>query len=734
MIIKQRFKPSLLAVLVTAYCAAPVFANEVVTCPADTQCETVIKNDGSAGYSGNDIIVSEGNGLQYEGIINDKQSLYLKNNIRVSGVNANAIYVAKDTTFSGGNLYIENGVDVISSNGTAIKIDGDFYQVDPTKPNMGIYIKAGSTVSGAVNAIDFSVSKSNLRIDVEGNVIGNIIGNGIKDNKINFGYGGASFKNASFDGALISGVGLINNEGHLTLMAQQGGMTWDADYAQKKDTSLTFTAGQGMNFDDPLLYITGKATFAENSQVNFAYTGSSINDILGKNIVLLEAEEGIINGSNVIVDAETGTSALDASPLLIVDDSWLGSSDPEFNGGVAGNQLIVRYAVNYNGADDFISQVAAGGGSASEVATANYMVNYALDTHNGTGSEASAQLLALLASAGTDAAKTAQLADELTPDAEGSELRAALLMLDKMRSQVDDRTNVLRNQSALGTAHDGWNTWVQTMFSQGSQDDSSAVKGYDIDRIGLNIGVDRVFNKENLIGFSLAYSNSSIELANSADTNEVDTLQAMIYGGWFDERYFIDANINVGRSAIDSSRVIGASTGYEGDTEATAEYSSLQIGYQLMAGMKFDFDSVQFEPRIAYNYQWLSTDDYEEEGSPASLRYDRQNYSIAQFGIGYNLFTTFQLSGGQFTPSLAMMAYKDLNDGEVFRETATLAMDTSKHSFTVTGDQVAGDMLEIKLNGHLQMENNFSIAGGVNFYQREDYDELMLGASLVKRF
>ena len=243
MIIKQKFKPSLLAVLVATYCAAPAFASEVVGCPADTQCETVIKQDTGAGYSGNDIVVSEGNGLQYEGTL--ASSLYLDNNISVSGDGASAIYVAKGAKFSGGSLNIghSKAVNVISSNGTAIKIDGDFHQGNPSNPNMGIYIKNDSTVSGAVDAIDFSGSTSTLRVDVEGNVIGNIVGNGLAGNKINFGYNAGSGKNATFDGALISGVGLINNEGHLTLMAQQDGMTWDADYAQKNNTSLTFKVG-----------------------------------------------------------------------------------------------------------------------------------------------------------------------------------------------------------------------------------------------------------------------------------------------------------------------------------------------------------------------------------------------------------------------------------------------------------------------------------------------------------
>lgn len=742
MSIQQKFKPSLLSLLVSAYLAGPALVSAAETCPVDTQCETVIITGDNAAYSGNDIVVNDGNGLQYEGDTKFTKALYLKKNILVTGIDANAIYVADGAVFSN-NLNIEAGSDVRSTNGTAIKIDGDFEQGTATNPNKGIYIKGGSTVSGAVNAIDFSASNSTLRIDVDGTVEGNIVGNGLKGNKINFGYNGGGGFDATFDGHSITGIDKIENYGNLTVVAQSSTIVWDADYSNKKDdnkgtyATMTFKVGEQSNLDDPILLVTGTTTFDEGSQVTFSYTGSNVNDILGQNIVLLESEGGINKGENVTVGsdipADSGSS-LDASPLLVVDESWLEVTDPEFNGGVSGDQLIVRYAVNYQGADEFVALVSAGGGTNNEIATANYMVNFALDEHNATGSDASAELIALLTSSGTDAQSTAQLADEMTPDAEGSELRAALMVVDKMRGQVDERTNVLRNESALGTANDGWNAWTQLLYSDGSQDTEDGINGYSLNTYGINVGFDRVFDAQRLFGASFAYARSSADINGSKNTNDVDSYQGMIYSGWFDDTYFIDGNVNIGRNSNTSERTIGGTTGYEGNIHAKAEYSSMQIGYQLMAGMKFDLNIVQFEPRIAYNYQWIRTEDYEEQGSPASLRYDRQVYTTQQLGLGYNLFTTFELEQGLFTPSLMMMAYKDLNPNEVFRESATLVMDTSGDRFVIEGDQVGGDMFELKLNAHLAMDNNLSFAAGINYYKRDDYNEFTIGLTTAKRF
>ncbi len=728
------FKPSLLSVLVSSCLFTPTYL-WAADCPAETVCETVIKTDGDSSYTGDDILVSEGNGLEFQGGTENFGSLYLKNNITVTGQGANAIYVDGNSTFEG-NLNIEQGKSVVSENGTAIKIDGDFVQSKPTSPNMGVYVKNGSLISGAENALDFSESSSSMRIDVNGSIKGNIIGNNVSGNKINFAYqGGAA--DASFDGSLISGLDTIENHGNLTIISQDSSIIWDTNYINKANASMNFSVADSTDLEQPILVVTGKTTFQADSSVKVSYTGSNVNNLLDEDIILLESQDGISGEENVTVGAGSGFDgalSFDVSPILEVDQSWVVAMPPDVNGGVTGNQLIARYAVNYEGGDEFVGQVAAGGATANEIVVANHTVNYALNSYNQTRSDESGELLALLVSPGTDAAASAQLADELTPDAEGSEVKAALLVVDKMRSQVDDRTNILRNESYLSTENDGWNGWANLLYGYGEQSDSSEIHGYALNTYGINVGIDRVFDKQRLLGVSFAYANSSSDINNTANSKELDSFQMMLYSGWFNEKYFIDGNINIGRNDHSSSRTVGASSNYGGNTEAEADYNSLQIGYQLMAGMKFDLDMVKIEPRLAYNYQWLRVDDYEETGSPASLRYDRQSYSVKHFGAGFTAFNTYQTSYGQLTPLLSVMAYKDMDETQVIQETAGLAMDSSNDRFVIQGDQVGGDILELKLNAHLKMANALSASSGLNYYQRGDYKEGSINFNVSKSF
>lgn len=729
-------KRSLLSLTISSLLIVPAITF-AADCPENTVCSTVIKTDGNTSYSGGDILVSSGNGLEYQGNATPFTSLYLKNNIRVSGQGDNAIYVNSNSLFTG-NLNIE-GTSVVSENGTAIKIDGAFQQSKPTNPNVGIYIKNGGVVSGSKNAVDYSGSSTSIRMDVHGSIKGNIVGNNAEGNKINFGYQGGGGKDATFDGQKITGVDKIENYGNLTVVAQNSTILWDADYTNKADASMDFKIGESSNLAEPIVLVTGKTTFNENSKVALSYTGSNVNNLLNKNVVLINSEGGISGGDNVTVEAGEGfgsssSSSFDVSPLLKVDESWLEATPPGVNGGVSGDQLVARYAVNYKGGDDFVGQVSKGGANAEEVVTADYTVNYALEQHNKTGSDESGELLALLASAGTDAAKSARLADEITPDAEGSEIRAAMLVVDKLRSQVDDRTNILRNESHLGSANDGWNAWTNLLYAYGSQDSTADMHGYTLNTYGISVGFDRVFDNQRLIGFSFAYANSSSDIKDTKDSKDIDSLQGMIYSGWFNERYFIDGNVNIGTNFNSSSRSIGTSTGYEGNTTAKAEYDSSQVGYQVIAGMKFDLDIIKLEPRAAYNYQWLRVDDYNETGSPASLKYDRQSYSVKQFGLGLTAFNTYDIAYGQLTPLFSVMAYKDMDDDERVRQSAALSMDTSTDRFVIYGDSVGGDLLEAKLNASLRMANEFSVSGGLTYYQRDDYKEAFIGVALSKRF
>ncbi|MGF1750980.1 autotransporter outer membrane beta-barrel domain-containing protein [Vibrio cionasavignyae] len=387
---------------------------------------------------------------------------------------------------------------------------------------------------------------------------------------------------------------------------------------------------------------------------------------------------------------------------------------------------------NANNVNDFIAQAARGGASGSELVVADYMLNFALD-NQGNGSEVSQQLLDLFASVGSSDEAAARLAGEITPDAEGSEIMATLLLVDKLRANANERIGLLRSGASYGNPSTGWNNWVSFIGGAGDKASQGNVNGYSMNNYGLNIGFDRAFNDTNMLGFSMAYSKSDIDIKNSQNTKEVESIQTMMYAGWYNDYMFIDGNVNFGRNMNSTERVIGASSGYQGETNATASYDAYNFGIQYTMGAMFDLNYFMIEPKVSYKYQWYRHTDYQETGSPASLRYDRQQYSISQLGAGVNLHQSYSTTLGLLTPTFSMMYYADLNDERV-RESANLVADDSKSRFVIVGNQVGGDMLETRLNAQLQMSQAWSMTGGVNYYQVDDYKDVSVALSALYRF
>ncbi|MCD9505477.1 autotransporter outer membrane beta-barrel domain-containing protein [Photobacterium phosphoreum] len=701
-------------------------------------CETVVMVD-TNNYGGKEINTVTGHGISYEGGEIVKKHLYLKHNITANSDGANAIHVNKGVTLNNSNLNIGDDnagpVNVISHNGTGIMVEGNIISNDASNPNTGIYIKNGSVVSGKVNAIDFSKSTTSMRIDIDGTINGNIIGNNAQGNKINLANGKQDI--AVFNGDQILGIGKIDNLGKLTIITRDDkSIIFGSNFSNTKNSSINFQISGNNTLNHALLYVDGTTTFQEGAKVNFTYKGENINDLIGKEIVLVHAKEGIVGGQYISVTG--GTQTLDFSPLLAATDSWLEEEPPIVNGGVLGDKLIATYDVNYAGGDNFVNNAVQGGVTEQEKAVGQYVVDYALVEHNKTKSETSAKLLSLLTSAGSSAAATAAVVAEITPDAEGAEVHAALQAADKIRSTANTRTAYLRNASREGYAIEGWNVSSGLIYGYGSEASSDGVNGYIMNTYGIGLGIDRLIDNNKMFGLSLSYIDSSTDIKNTENTKIISGIHLLGYTGWFDDNIFVDANFNLGVNKVNSERKIGISTGYEGASSSKMDYDMLQLGYQLTAGYTFNTKYMNIEPRVSYQHQWVRVDDRQESGSIVDMQYDRQSYSTSQLGAGISIYKTYDISYGKFTPTTSVMAYYDTNKNDRVTDTFGLVMDKGSNPLanrqTVTGAHVGGDIIEAKFNANLTMDHGLTLDGSVSYYQRNLYDEGILGLNISKQF
>ncbi len=307
-------------------------------------------------------------------------------------------------------------------------------------------------------------------------------------------------------------------------------------------------------------------------------------------------------------------------------------------------------------------------------------------------------------------------------------------MVQQMERNLDVRTNYLRNQSYLRNSHDGWNLWANGIYSDAQLENAAESNGYDLSMMGTSVGLDRVFDDNKLFGLSGAMAYSDVEIAGGKNTKDVQSYQFMTYGGWFNDRFFVDGNFNVGFHNNSSTRYVGAVTGYQGNQKAEADYASHQIGYRITAGTKLDFNKVLIQPQVSYGYQWVRVEDYAESGSPAALKYDRKTYVANEFGIGAIASQSFRMEMGVLTPSLTIMAYRDLSNDEVIQESAGLVSDSKDGRFIMTGDSVGDNSFYARLGADMEMLNGVNVGGGLAFYSRGDYEDVALSANANWRF
>ncbi|WP_419533105.1 autotransporter outer membrane beta-barrel domain-containing protein [Endozoicomonas sp.] len=744
------FKKSLLAASIAMSIAA-YSTSSMAACdpqaPEGAICETISKNTaGDKVELSSDVYVTNGNGVEFIGQPSTKYGVFksLGHDVTVTGNGASAIYLGDQAQLDF-DIMVNGGSSIISENGTAIVIEGGFDDNDKEGGGTrGVMIKDGSLVKGKEIAIDYSTADTNVRIDVNGTVEGNIIGNNMAGNKINFAYGGD--KTATFNGYLITGAGPIQNHGHLSVVGKDRTVVWETDYTNNSDTTMSFVIGDdALANGHTILDIEGTADFKSGSTIAMTYTGANIDNIVGQEITVLEADE--IKGTDIDYALESVEENL--SPLL-TGDSWL-EETTGLTGETTGTEIIVKVDVTQDvegSTEAYCALLEEGGASEQEMAAGEYIVSTALTQYNqaaGAGEEEAAtynvtatnpmgELVALLSSSGNDAQLTAALNDELTPDAEGGEVRSALSMVQQMERGLDVRTNYLRNQSYLRNSHDGWNGWTQVIYSDAQMKDAAETNGYDLSMMGASFGLDRVFDDNKLFGLSTAMAYSDVEIAGGNNTKDVQSYQFMTYAGWFNDRFFVDGSFNMGFHNNSSTRYVGASTGYEGNQKAEADYASHQMGYRITAGTKLDFNKVMIQPQVSYGYQWIRVEDYEESGSPAALRFDRQSYVVNEFGIGAVASQSFRTEHGTLTPSLTMMAYRDLSNDEVIQESAGLVNDADDGRFLMTGESVGDNSFYTRLGADMEMVSGMNVGGGLTYYTRGDYQDIALTANANWRF
>ncbi|TDJ76467.1 autotransporter outer membrane beta-barrel domain-containing protein [Pseudomonas putida] len=558
----------------------------------------------------------------------------IENNGRIIATGDDAVGVELDgVSFTSSSAQLINN-GLIQATDAAIEIGG--FDLDGEAEGSALTLVNRGTLISEDEAIDASEASDTVVLDWQG---GSITGNLIDLDRI-YVTGDALFKgtNTDADGYNIrmfdNGPLMIGTEGtagHLQLVNAHTSL--QGDLLVGNGSSLDLNLSSATDASKAVLSVDGTATFEKGSQITLAAQGSDFS-ANGSTYTLVQAD-------SLDNQTEDGKLVSSRSSLLNVDTYV-----------IEGNQVVATVTSKSASEVGEVIKDIGGSNNAQRAASAFSNVAAQLATLNPQD-----KVFQSYVNASQDAKALRALAEQLTPEVNGGATQAATTGQTLISNVTGARTSGARGMSS-GEGFKETGVWVQTLYSDASQDLRDNVAGYNAYSRGIAVGADGKLNDQVTLGVAYSYLNTDVN-GKTGDKTKVDGHAFTLYGGFEQGNYFVDASLTYGLNDNESKRSIAGTT-------AKADYDSNLFGVNLVGGYTYHISpSVLVEPRLAARYSLVDIDGYREKGSSAALKVEDQRFEVAELGAGLRVAGSFPLGNGTFEPQAKVMAYHDFIGDEV---------------------------------------------------------------------
>jgi outer membrane autotransporter protein len=170
---------------------------------------------------------------------------------------------------------------------------------------------------------------------------------------------------------------------------------------------------------------------------------------------------------------------------------------------------------------------------------------------------------------------------------------------------------------ALAPAPEG-GTWMRGFGSFGSFASGAGqggVAGFTEDRGGVIVGLDKKLNDHWLLGLAAQYAYTSLGFTDGAASSSADSYNGMVYGGWHQNRLYVDGTAGFGWNSYTSSRSldIGGFT-----ASPSGSFSGQDASASVETGYAFPVKDWRLTPYAGFDYTYTQTDAFTESGDGAS--------------------------------------------------------------------------------------------------------------------
>ncbi len=257
--------------------------------------------------------------------------------------------------------------------------------------------------------------------------------------------------------------------------------------------------------------------------------------------------------------------------------------------------------------------------------------------------------------------------------------------------------------------------WGEGYGSLGRRRGNDISSRYDSDMAGFAAGFDRQIGLSLLIGTSLGYSHTKVDMKDLSDSATISSYQGSLYGIYKVDPFYLSGIAAYGYNRYDTKRDISFGTV---SRRAKASYAGQTLGGYLEGGYRITTPSLDIIPLASLTGIYLMRDGFTERNAGAlSLNAGSDTTTSLMSSLGVRLTKDYGVQSGTLTPEFRVTWDHEFMNGDYALDASFAGYPAS--TFTVNGDRPHRDSFgagfsltwQTKENVHLHFTYDGSFSG-----------------------
>lgn len=289
------------------------------------------------------------------------------------------------------------------------------------------------------------------------------------------------------------------------------------------------------------------------------------------------------------------------------------------------------------------------------------------------------------------------------------------------QAATDSKGGMVQQQATMMSDASRWSIFAEGFDGSASVDGDSNASGYDFDTRGATVGADLRMSDRLVVGILGSYTEADASLINGGSIED-EAWKGALYATLYDEAFYMDALLGMGRHSYDIERV-GLGGIASGSTKGWEIDAMLNTGYDIKSG------NWTYGPTASLAYTRIMLDSFSETGSDAPLRFASQNQDSLRSELGAKIAYAAEFGSMRITPEVRLAWQHEFLD-------STQSLDASfvggsGGTFSSDGPSMDKDRFLLGAGLTVQVTPNFSIYGSYDGYiGSSDYDSRQVTAGI----